>query len=62
MDGSNEQRAFNQTKTFFSTYKLHILLLVCGYLVLSVIFRIYGIDFQPKKNNKIDKIVIIEGK
>ena len=61
MDSSSDNRAFNQIKTFFSTYKLHILLLVCGYLVLSVIFSIYGIDFHPKKKNKIDKVVIIDG-
>ena len=48
MDGSNEQRAFNQTKTFLAHIS-YIFIVSCGYLVLSVIFRIYGIDFHPKR-------------
>lgn len=60
MESTGEYRAFNQTKSFVSTYKTHILLLICGYLVLSVLFRIYGVDFTPDNKTNIDKVVIIE--
>ena len=47
-------------KTFFKTQGPHIITLVVLFLTLLILFKILGVDFNPKVDKHISKVVTVE--
>ena len=50
----------NYFETFFYKNGEYIILLVVMFLSVLVLFRILGVDFNPKVNKHISKVVTLE--